>query len=405
MWGAVLLLLCTISTALSSGCNHTVSISTDSSVWSLSSGSVTLSSSSMASSNASDLCDGAVLTLEFGALEGSYTVFVDSVILSSSTVATSTMVFQLGDDTQDTHMCHDITVTVTPDEHPGETSWELFSTSMTTIATGEYSIGLDQSIVGVCDDISSLSISITDSAADGFDGDLSVKVDGQEVWVFSRGFPGDGVEYSFASDGSQCSNPHSISINFELDPFPEDTSAELYFGHELLASVSYNTSASDLEIFIEYACEGDYSLHIFDAPGDGWAGVYSIQVDGDGFYVGNGFSSGTVEEHEFCIGDSCPDPEWNLTLVIGICVVVLLSCGVIPLLVYCNVLPNPFVVKRKVRQPIAVVVKYPSVQIPESSFTSQLGSPKNLPPVQQYRGSSVVGTSIARSTSQDRNLR
>ena len=193
---------------------------------------------------------------------------------------------------------HEITIEITLDNWPGETSWTLVSLSDGGIPAqaplGEYNFQ-DQGqtyTYTVCIDTLGVEFIINDSWGDGLGGSTSggsidgnvviYDCDGDTIWSLQPGVPNGNfgnVWYSGPLYGSPCGGVSTVlgctdPMYQEFDPAANVDDGSCLtphiFGCTDDMAFNYDPAAT-MQLFVPVC---DYTLTIYDGAGDGWGGSY-----------------------------------------------------------------------------------------------------------------------------------
>ena len=214
------------------------------------------------------------------------------------------------------------TLSITLDNYPGETSWQVTDASGTVVASGgTYGSQPDGSTVTEVINLGAGDYTFTmfDSYGDGIccaygSGSYSLTDEFGNV-VASGGSFGASESTDFCAGdnggGSSCSNGNNLSLSITLDNYPGETSWQVTnAGGSVVASGGTYGSQPDGSTVTESIdlSTGDYTFTIFDSYGDGiccsWGnGSYTLQ-DEFGNVLASGGSFGSSESTDFCANAS-----------------------------------------------------------------------------------------------------
>ena len=210
---------------------------------------------------------------------------------------------------------NEVNVTITLDNYPEETAWEIKDSNGTTVASGSYSTSNpDGSTVteALCLPDGCYDFVITDSYGDGICcsyGNGSYAVTGAAGTLASGGDFASSETTSFCL-GDAVPTCTDVTVSIKLDNYPEETAWSLVDSNgATVASASYSTSNPDGSTVTETVCleDGCYDFVITDTYGDGICcsygrGEYTVS-DGSGTLASGG-SFGSSESTNFCIGNT-----------------------------------------------------------------------------------------------------
>jgi len=208
-----------------------------------------------------------------------------------------------------------IELSVTLDDYPEETSWNLLNGSGSTVASGSYSSSnSDGSTVveTLCLPDDCYTFTIRDSYGDGICcsyGNGSYSLTGPEGLIKTGGAFGATEVTEFCL--GQVAACVDVSLDLKFDNYPEETSWEIksdITGSVVFSGDSYGNQADGSLLTIsECLPVGCYSITVKDSYGDGMCcaygnGLYRLINTNTGATLASGGSFSNSETSSFCIG-------------------------------------------------------------------------------------------------------
>ncbi len=213
--------------------------------------------------------------------------------------------------------CTNVTISITLDNYPGETSWELLDSSGIVVASGgTYQNEPNGSTVNAvsCLEDGCYTFSIKDSYGDGICcryGSGSYSVTDEDGTILASGGDFGSVEntnFCIESGGSSCDD---VAVRIEFDNYPEETSWDITDNEGTVVAYggTYENQADGSTIEVINCLDvGCYTFSIKDSYGDGICcnyglGSYAL-IDENGNALASGGNFGYIESTNFCIESS-----------------------------------------------------------------------------------------------------
>jgi hypothetical protein len=230
---------------------------------------------------------------------------------------------------------NNFTLSITLDNYPGETTWQVTNTSGTVVASGGSYSGQSGTVtesipLGAGD----YTFTIFDSYGDGIccaygSGSYSLQDEFGNL-VASGGSFGSSESSNFCAGdggGSSCTNGNNLTLSITLDNYPAETSWQVAnAGGSVVASggtYGSQPNGSTVTETISLSTD-DYTFTIFDSYGDGICcaygnGSYSLQ-DEFGNVLASGGNFNASESTDFCAnastGARAPSQEAQTTPIV-----------------------------------------------------------------------------------------